>query len=80
MNQPHMQTLSTFDVKYIHSCEMQTISIKQPALWCCQLSHSVNLLLELNMQIYSGPTPRSPALSHSSLKRCGNDTTFEMFS
>ena len=45
MNQFHVQILSKFYMKYIHCYTMQAFFIKQPVVWCYQLSHSLNLLL-----------------------------------
>lgn len=52
MNQSRQQALSKFYMKYIPRCTQHILPIKQTDLQCCQLSHSINLLLHLNIKIY----------------------------
>lgn len=78
MNQSRQQALSKFYMKYIPRCTQHSLPIKQTDLPCCQLSHSINLLLQLNIKIYTEAAAISlahPLISEKSWRQ-GHDESF----
>lgn len=75
MNQSRQQTLSKFHMKYIPRCTQHSLPIMQTDLQCCQLSHSINLLLQLNIKTYWAATAISlahPVVSEKTWKQGHN--------